>query len=70
MSNFGGKLFGGRQFAGQLFGARRQAQQPPRGPDEGYSGAPLRDPRRYTVFTDDELIELGVAIILSGALDG
>lgn len=28
------------------------------------------DPRRFTDFTDDDLIQIGVALILSGAFDG
>lgn len=65
MSNFDGRLFGGRLFAGQLFGRRRN-QTPPSGPD-----APLRaEPRRRTEFTNNELMDIAIAIIFSGALDG
>lgn len=64
MSEFDGKLFGGRLFAGKLFGRTRRAA-PPMGPDE-----PTRsDPRRHTDFTDDDLLRIAVAIIVSGALD-
>lgn len=64
MTNFNGRLFAGRLYAGRLFrGPRRDDQSP--GPD------PIRsDARRRTDFNDDELIELAVALILSGALDG
>ena len=66
MSNFDGRLFGGRLFAGQLFGRRRSQGVPPSGPD-----APLRaEPRRRAEFTNDELFDIAIAIIMSGALDG
>lgn len=69
MSNFDGRLFGGRLFAGQLFGRRRRAEEAPAG-----SGGPDRfeagDPRRRTDFSDDDLIQIAVALIMSGELDG
>lgn len=65
MSEFDGKLFGGRLFAGKLFGRTRRAAPPPMGPD-----APTRaDPRRRTDFSDNDLMQIAVAIIVSGALD-
>ena len=64
MTNFDGRLFGGRLFAGQLFRSRRRAQIPA-GDDDHYDA-----PRRRADYTDDELIEMATAIIMSGALDG
>lgn len=66
MSQFDGKLFGGRLYAGKLFGRTRRGAVPPMGPDE-----PTRtDPRRRIEFTDDDLFRIAAAIILTGALDG
>lgn len=64
MTNFDGRLFGGRLFAGQLFRARRRPL-PPTGGDDMPS-----DARRRTDYTDNELIDMALAIIMSGALDG
>lgn len=63
MTNFENRLFGGRLFAGKLFRGRRPT------PDTG-GGSDA--PRRRTDFelSDDELIEIVVALITSGALDG
>jgi hypothetical protein len=68
VSNFEGRLFGGRLFAGQLFGRRRRTDTGGGGPDR--SDISDADPRRFTDFTDDDLIQIGVALILSGAFDG
>lgn len=64
MNNFDGRLFGGRLFAGQLFRGRRRAQIPS-GDDDRYDA-----PRHRADYTDDELIEMATAIVMSGALDG
>jgi hypothetical protein len=66
VSNFDGRLFGGRLFAGQLFGRRRKVAEGPGGPDRNESA----DPRRHTDFSDDDLIQIAVALIMSGELDG
>lgn len=68
MSNFDGRLFGGRLYAGQLFGRRRRVDTGGGGPDR--SDTPDGDPRRFTDFTDDDLMQIAVALIFSGALDG
>ena len=63
MTNFNGRLFGGRLFAGQLFRGPRRGREMPGGDD-----GPVRRP--FDPFNDDELINMALAIIMSGALDG
>lgn len=64
MKNFENKLFGGRLFAGRLFRGPRREQ-------DGGADEPAWHSRRHATLDDeDDLIEVAVALILSGALDG
>ena len=68
--NFGGRLFAGRLFAGQLFGRRSETDD---GIADSAGGGRVRsrrvDGEDRRGYTHDELFDIAIAIVMSGALD-